>query len=99
MGLEITEQLGWQMPGVIVYPAGRGVGIIGIHKVLRELPELGWVTGDLPPTGRRPAGGMRADRDGLPGLALPRASRGRTPRGWRSASRFRSPWATSVLRR
>jgi len=48
MGLEITEQLGWQMPGVIVYPAGGGVGIIGIHKALRELLELGWVTGDLP---------------------------------------------------
>jgi threonine synthase len=48
MGLEIAEQLGWQMPGVIVYPAGGGVGIIGIHKALRELTELGWVTGDLP---------------------------------------------------
>src|SRR5260370_29970771 len=48
MGLEIAEQLGWRMPGVIVYPAGGGVGIIGIHKALRELTELGWVTGDLP---------------------------------------------------
>jgi threonine synthase len=48
MGLEIAEQLGWRMPGVIVYPAGGGVGIIGIHKALRELLELGWVRGDLP---------------------------------------------------
>jgi threonine synthase len=48
MGLEIAEQLGWRMPGVIVYPAGGGVGIIGIYKALRELTELGWVTGDLP---------------------------------------------------
>ena len=48
MGLEIVEQLGWRMPGVIVYPAGGGVGIIGIYKALRELLELGWVTGDLP---------------------------------------------------
>jgi threonine synthase len=48
MGLEITEQLGWTMPDVIVYPAGGGVGLIGIHKALRELLELGWVTGDLP---------------------------------------------------
>ena len=48
MGLEIAEQLGWRMPGVIVYPTGGGVGIIGIHKALRELAELGWVTGDLP---------------------------------------------------
>ncbi|HEY6315620.1 MAG TPA: threonine synthase [Streptosporangiaceae bacterium] len=48
MGLEITEQLGWRMPGVIVYPTGGGVGIIGIHKALAELLELGWVSGDLP---------------------------------------------------
>jgi threonine synthase len=48
MGLEIAEQLGWTMPDVIVYPAGGGVGIIGIYKALRELAELGWVAGDLP---------------------------------------------------
>jgi threonine synthase len=48
MGLEIAEQLGWRMPDVIVYPTGGGVGIIGIHKALRELLELGWVAGDLP---------------------------------------------------
>jgi threonine synthase len=48
MGLEIAEQLGWRMPSVIVYPTGGGVGIIGIYKALRELLELGWVSGDLP---------------------------------------------------
>jgi threonine synthase len=48
MGLEIAEQLGWELPDVIVYPTGGGVGIIGIYKALRELLELGWVTGDLP---------------------------------------------------
>ena len=48
MGLEIAEQLGWRMPGVIVYPTGGGVGIIGIHKALAELLQLGWVSGDLP---------------------------------------------------
>ena len=48
MGLEIAEQLGWRLPGVIVYPTGGGVGIIGIYKALLELRELGWVTGDLP---------------------------------------------------
>jgi len=48
MGLEIAEQLGWRLPGVIVCPAGGGVGLIGIYKALRELLELGWVRGDLP---------------------------------------------------
>ena len=48
MGLEIAEQLGWRLPGVIVYPTGGGVGIIGIYKALRELLELGWVSGGPP---------------------------------------------------
>jgi threonine synthase len=48
MGLEIVEQLGWTMPGVIVYPTGGGVGIIGIYKALVELVELGWLSGPLP---------------------------------------------------
>jgi threonine synthase len=48
MGLEIAEQLGWRLPSVIVYPTGGGVGIIGIHKALRELAELGWVKGEPP---------------------------------------------------
>src|SRR5260370_30920761 len=48
MGLEIVEQLGWTMPDVIVYPTGGGVGIIGIHKALTELVELGWMNGPLP---------------------------------------------------
>ncbi len=48
MGFEIAEQLGWRLPGVIVYPAGGGVGIIGIYKALRELRELGWIGQQLP---------------------------------------------------
>ena len=48
MGYEIAEQLGWRCPDVILYPTGGGVGIIGIHKALLELKELGWITGDLP---------------------------------------------------
>lgn len=48
MGLEIAEQLGWRFPDVVVYPAGGGVGIIGICKAMRELRELGWVAGELP---------------------------------------------------
>src|SRR4051794_5886376 len=48
MGYEIVEQLGWRAPDVILYPTGGGVGIIGIHKALVEMRELGWLTGDLP---------------------------------------------------
>jgi threonine synthase len=48
MGYEIVEQLGWQVPDVIVYPAGGGVGLIGIHKALLEMRELGWIEGPLP---------------------------------------------------
>ncbi|WP_328339662.1 threonine synthase [Micromonospora sp. NBC_00421] len=48
MGYEIVEQLGWQVPDVIVYPTGGGVGLIGIHKALHELRELGWVGDKLP---------------------------------------------------
>jgi threonine synthase len=48
MGFEIVEQLGWTMPDVIVCPTGGGVGIIGIHKALTELVELGWISGPLP---------------------------------------------------
>jgi threonine synthase len=48
MGLEIVEQLGWSLPDVVVYPTGGGVGLIGIHKAITELLELGWVTGTMP---------------------------------------------------
>ncbi|MGW4214592.1 threonine synthase [Lentzea sp. NPDC004789] len=48
MGYEIVEQLGWRVPDVIIYPTGGGVGLIGIHKALNEMRELGWITGKLP---------------------------------------------------
>ncbi|MEU8184815.1 threonine synthase [Micromonospora sp. NPDC049044] len=48
MGYEIVEQLGWQTPDVIIYPTGGGVGLIGIHKAMHELRELGWVGDKLP---------------------------------------------------
>lgn len=48
MGYEIVEQLGWRVPDVIIYPTGGGVGLIGIHKALGEMRELGWIDGPLP---------------------------------------------------
>jgi threonine synthase len=48
MGLEIVEQLGWTVPDVVVYPTGGGVGLIGMHKAMHELVELGWLEAPLP---------------------------------------------------
>ena len=48
MAMEILEQFDWDMPDVIVYPTGGGVGIIGIYKSLCELREIGWIKGNLP---------------------------------------------------
>ncbi len=48
MGLEIVEQFNWEVPDVILYPTGGGVGIIGIYKAIRELQQLGWIGKKLP---------------------------------------------------
>jgi threonine synthase len=48
MGYEIAEQLGWRVPDVILYPAGGGVGLIGIHQAMLEMRELGWIGDRLP---------------------------------------------------
>ena len=48
MGYEIAEQFHWDVPEVILYPTGGGVGIIGIYKALRELQQLGWIGERLP---------------------------------------------------
>ncbi len=49
MGLELAEQLNWQLPDVIVYPTGGGTGLIGMWKAFHELRELGWLTSDNMP--------------------------------------------------
>src|SRR6187401_3201454 len=36
MGLELAEQLGWQVPDVIFYPTGGGTGLIGMWKAFDE---------------------------------------------------------------
>ncbi|MEZ5313932.1 MAG: threonine synthase [Thermoanaerobaculia bacterium] len=48
MGFELWEQLGGQLPDVIVYPTGGGTGLIGMWKAWRELAELGWIEPDRP---------------------------------------------------
>ncbi|MCG8649958.1 MAG: threonine synthase, partial [Pirellulales bacterium] len=48
MGLELADQLDWQLPDVILYPTGGGTGLIGMWKAFNELAEMGWLTGKLP---------------------------------------------------
>ena len=48
IGYEIAEQLGWQVPDVVVYPTGGGVGLVALWKAFAELAELGWTDGTLP---------------------------------------------------
>lgn len=43
MGYEIAEQLGWQLPDVIIYPTGGGTGLVGMWKAFAELEALGWL--------------------------------------------------------
>ncbi len=49
MGYEIAEQMDWNLPDVILYPTGGGVGLIGIYKALLEMQELGWISKDKLP--------------------------------------------------
>jgi threonine synthase len=48
MGIEITEQMDWKLPDVIIYPTGGGTGIIGMWKVFDELETLGWIDQERP---------------------------------------------------
>ena len=49
MGLELAEQLDWQLPDVILYPTGGGTGLIGMWKAFAELAHLGWLEGSHRP--------------------------------------------------
>jgi threonine synthase len=43
MGLELAEQLDWQLPDVIFYPTGGGTGLIGMWKAFDELEKIGFI--------------------------------------------------------
>src|SRR5207302_9758977 len=43
MGLELAEQLGWELPDVILYPTGGGTGLIGMWKAFAELEAIGFI--------------------------------------------------------
>ena len=48
MGLELAEQLGWDVPDVILYPTGGGTGLIGMWKAFDELEKIGWIGSKRP---------------------------------------------------
>jgi threonine synthase len=48
MGYEVAEQLGWTLPDAIFYPAGGGVGLIGMWKAFGEMEALGWISSQRP---------------------------------------------------
>jgi threonine synthase len=48
MGYEVAEQFSWQLPDVILYPCGGGVGLIGMWKAFAELEALGWIGAHRP---------------------------------------------------
>jgi threonine synthase len=48
MGLELAEQLGWDVPDAIFYPTGGGTGLIGMWKAFAELEAIGWLGAKKP---------------------------------------------------
>jgi threonine synthase len=48
MGLELVEQLGWEVPDAIFYPTGGGTGLIGMWKAFAELEAIGFIGAKRP---------------------------------------------------
>jgi threonine synthase len=48
LGYELAEQLGWQLPDVIVYPTGGGTGLVGMWKAFAEMESMGWIGPERP---------------------------------------------------
>ena len=42
MAYELFEQLGGELPDVILYPTGGGTGLVGMWKAFQEMVTLGW---------------------------------------------------------
>jgi threonine synthase len=43
MGLELAEAYAWDVPDVIIYPAGGGTGLVGMWRAFEQLETLGWI--------------------------------------------------------
>jgi len=48
MGMELAEQLGWELPDAIFYPTGGGTGLIGMWKAFAELEAAGLIGSKRP---------------------------------------------------
>ena len=79
MGLELAEQLGWELPDVIFYPTGGGTGsdrdVEGLRRAGGDRLHRLQAAAD----GRGAGGRLRADRAGLRGGRGARARAGRMP--------------------
>jgi len=48
LGYELAEQLGWQLPDVVIYPTGGGTGLVGMWKAFDEMERMGWIGSKRP---------------------------------------------------
>ena len=48
MGYELAEQMGWELPDVVLYPTGGGTGLIGMWKAFDEMERMGWIGAQRP---------------------------------------------------
>ena len=95
MGLELAEQMDWQLPDAILYPTGGGTGLIGMWKAFQELKELGWLKAAKMPRlySCQSDGCDPIVRAFNAGDALPRESK--MPTRWRAVCGCRPPWVIS----
>lgn len=43
MGYELAEQMGWELPDVVIYPTGGGTGMVGMWKAFAEMEAMGLI--------------------------------------------------------
>jgi len=84
MGYELVEQLGWEYPEAVFYPAGGGVGLIAMWKAFEELEQIGWVK-----PGKRPRM-IAVQSSGCAPVVRAFQSGARTSTMWENASTFAS---------
>ncbi|MSO93821.1 MAG: threonine synthase [Rhodospirillales bacterium] len=95
MGLELAEQLGWDVPDAIFYPTGGGTGVVGMWKAFAELEAIGFIGSKRPrmvcvqSTGCAPI--VRAAEAGKDRLEAPWENPTTTIHGFRSPGPIGAP--------